>query len=539
VAPDGYVFDKWSGQIANLEDINSKCTSLYMPPNEVEILATYSLSEIVTPDPEPQPDPTPTPTPDPTPTPEPPPTPEPTPEPEPEPTPEPVISTFSAPLILGGEWETRLNMVNISDKTLNFDLMTFATNGNSIEHCDMQIPAGAVKFGKSNTLCSYSGKEELDLSSMILSAEIMNLPGYMEFVLPGQYRISLPLQRSGVSVQQNTIASSDDNNNDGISYLPMVINKDGWWTIVVMSNTTDKTKKITISLTNGQKIVRNIAAYGQDIFSIGDLLNSSSNSNSSSNGLEENNVNIGISGVIENSDGVTGAVFIGNNNGALTGYSLENTLSKTLYMPLVVQDSSWWTAINLFNPNDQIASISIISYAESGTMLDIQSRKIESNQTIIESYQSLGLPDKTAWVKIVSDKPLAGSGFFGMEDGSQLSGVGLSNNLAANGVVMLSDDGDCGVVFANPSSESGKILLKVMDSKGSQIAQKSVDINKNGMIAGLISQLFNGKDIAKARYIIYSFVPNKSSTESNGIVGLRINIPSDGAKIDTAELLEF
>ncbi|MBF0203910.1 MAG: hypothetical protein HQK67_06245 [Desulfamplus sp.] len=403
----------------------------------------------------------------------------------------------------------------------------------------MQIPAGAVKFGKSNTLCSYSGKEKLDLSSMLLSAEIMNLPGYMEFILPGQYRISLPLQRSGVSVQQNTIASSDDNNNDGISYLPLVINRDGWWTIVVMSNTTDKTKKITMSLTNGQKIVRNIAAYGQDIFSIGDLLNSSSNSNNSSNALEENNVNIGISGVIENSDGVSGAVFIGNNSGALTGYSIENALSTTLYMPLVVQDSSWWTVINLFNPNDKIASISIISYAESGSMLGIQSGKMEPNETIIETSQSLKLPDKTAWVKIISDKPLAGSGFFGMEDSSQFSGVGLSNNLAANGVVMLSDDGDCGAVFANPSSESGIIQLKAMDSKGNQIAQKSLDIKKNGMIAGLISQFFSAKDIAKSRYIIYSFIPNKTLTESNGIVGFRIYIPSDEAKIDTVELLEF
>ncbi len=89
-APEGYKFDKWQGQNATLEDILVAETSVFMPPNEVMIIATYTETvqddDDIDPDgddtdpaPEPEPDPAPEPEPDPT------------PEPEPDPTPEPDV----------------------------------------------------------------------------------------------------------------------------------------------------------------------------------------------------------------------------------------------------------------------------------------------------------------------------------------------------------------------------------------------------------------------------------------------------------------
>ncbi|SLM30215.1 exported hypothetical protein [Desulfamplus magnetovallimortis] len=43
-AQDGYSFDKWQGQIATVEDINSATTYVYMPPSEVIVIATYALN---------------------------------------------------------------------------------------------------------------------------------------------------------------------------------------------------------------------------------------------------------------------------------------------------------------------------------------------------------------------------------------------------------------------------------------------------------------------------------------------------------------
>ena len=40
-APEGYLFDKWQGQIATVEDINSRTTRVYMPPSEATVIATY------------------------------------------------------------------------------------------------------------------------------------------------------------------------------------------------------------------------------------------------------------------------------------------------------------------------------------------------------------------------------------------------------------------------------------------------------------------------------------------------------------------
>ncbi|SLM28453.1 exported hypothetical protein [Desulfamplus magnetovallimortis] len=54
-AQEGYSFDKWQGQIATVEDINSATTYVYMPPSEVIVIATYALNSV---DPDPvDPDP--------------------------------------------------------------------------------------------------------------------------------------------------------------------------------------------------------------------------------------------------------------------------------------------------------------------------------------------------------------------------------------------------------------------------------------------------------------------------------------------------
>ena len=47
-APEGWVFDKWVGQIATLENLNSPDTRLYMPPNTVAVTATYTDASAAT-----------------------------------------------------------------------------------------------------------------------------------------------------------------------------------------------------------------------------------------------------------------------------------------------------------------------------------------------------------------------------------------------------------------------------------------------------------------------------------------------------------
>ncbi len=43
-APEGYMFDKWMGQNATVDDIFNPETFVFMPPNEAMIIATYALS---------------------------------------------------------------------------------------------------------------------------------------------------------------------------------------------------------------------------------------------------------------------------------------------------------------------------------------------------------------------------------------------------------------------------------------------------------------------------------------------------------------
>jgi len=40
-APDGMVFDKWTGQIANVENINQSSTRIYMPTSNATVVATF------------------------------------------------------------------------------------------------------------------------------------------------------------------------------------------------------------------------------------------------------------------------------------------------------------------------------------------------------------------------------------------------------------------------------------------------------------------------------------------------------------------
>lgn len=44
-APFGYQFDGWSGEIANLADASAATTTLYMPPRDLTIRATYRAGD--------------------------------------------------------------------------------------------------------------------------------------------------------------------------------------------------------------------------------------------------------------------------------------------------------------------------------------------------------------------------------------------------------------------------------------------------------------------------------------------------------------
>jgi len=49
-APPDQIFARWIGQVANLEDINAEQTTVYMPPHDVEVVATYASYFTATPE---------------------------------------------------------------------------------------------------------------------------------------------------------------------------------------------------------------------------------------------------------------------------------------------------------------------------------------------------------------------------------------------------------------------------------------------------------------------------------------------------------
>ncbi len=47
-APEGQMFARWSGQIATVADVNSRNTTLYMPPHEVTVVALFDMFHTIT-----------------------------------------------------------------------------------------------------------------------------------------------------------------------------------------------------------------------------------------------------------------------------------------------------------------------------------------------------------------------------------------------------------------------------------------------------------------------------------------------------------
>jgi hypothetical protein len=127
----------------------------------------------------------------------------------------------------------------------------------------------------------------------------------------------------------------------------------------------------------------------------------------------------------DNEKGFSAVEFFEQNNDTnkiyqVGGLLLDDRTATEIVIPHVETQWLWWTGLALNNPNSESVTITVIPYDVDGNQLETSTFTLEAGKKYVNLVQGfwtdngLEYPESTAWLKVISDKPVTGFALFGL-----------------------------------------------------------------------------------------------------------------------------
>jgi hypothetical protein len=396
------------------------------------------------------------------------------------------------------KWETEICLINSSStQTVNGTLLVFNNSGNQVA---MDLSLNLSPNARHQIVIGEQFDNAENIGYAIYKSDSNALSGYTKFYIPGTYRVAVP-------------AISEINS--GNIYVSHIASSSDWWTGVSLVNTTSEQKNITIEFDNGQTVNKTIAGNEHQAFTIASLFDGQSQ-----DALK--------SAVIKNARGIIGLELFGSRTASsdsyLSGILLTDQTTSEIYYPHVASDEQWWTGVVAYNPGSTDCDLTITTFSEDGTILNISNLTLTGKEKYVGTAKGLGVSADTAWFSIVSASPITGFEVFGTLDGNQMGGyTGVGIQRREGVFAKVEKQGWTGIAFVNTDATNADITIYAYEDDGTMVASESLTLAPNEKLVGMAEQLFP-QNISNANYI--SFVSN------NDIVGFQLNGSSDGMMLD-------
>jgi PKD repeat protein len=183
-------------------------------------------------------------------------------------------------------------------------------------------------------------------------------------------------------------------------------------------------------------------------------------------------------------------------------------IRNDLYFTHIAQDTAtFWTGLAIVNTSNEAQEILMTGYDSDGNSINQTSLSLSPNEkrvSLAETFLAgIGTPEEVAWVKLESDRHIAGFELFGTWDGERLAGMEAPSALSTDLKFPYIDPNPevvTGLVLLNPLAEANSVSLTLFDTAGGILAEKEVQLNPFQKLSTTVSDLFgpqtNRLDIA-------------------------------------------
>ena len=261
--------------------------------------------------------------------------------------------------VTDGTRQTELAIINTSRiHRLDGVLKAFDEKGreqSSISFEGTGYPIHLDRRERKELLIENAFPQPNDIDYLVFFADSPMCTGYSKVYIQGRYRAAVPAVRK-VS--------------DGHIDLSYIVSNQDSWTRLALINTTTMPTKVTIALNLADKTKQTESVFfgpdEQQTFTVADLFGKKDSSEVAY-------------GIIENASGLVGVEFIGNGD-RMSGLLIDEPPASTILFPHVPNTTAWETEIALYNPFDETCALTITSYDDFGTILDVLTVDLGNHQ---------------------------------------------------------------------------------------------------------------------------------------------------------------
>jgi len=282
---------------------------------------------------------------------------------------------------------------------------------------------------------------------------------------------------------------------------------------ISLVNTTSASKTVTFDFGGGLRKTRTIGPRAHDAFFLRDLFGGS--------GSRPSNLQ---SALITNAAGIIGYSLFATDD-TLTGTVLEDESAYGLYFPHIAVTKDWETYLVVQNLSSRSGTLTITSYDGNGNTLGSQNRSIPGRGKYLAA-SSAALPSGTAWCRVSTDRPLAGS-CFAVFRGNKFAAFTVTAKEGKSLIFpRLEKSGYTGIAFVNPGSGSASVTLKAYNDSGRVVATKYLTVGACAKKVDIADNFFDSS-ISGASWI--------ELTANRNLVGFQLNHTSDLKFLDALE----
>gem|GEM_PF-1370473 len=449
-------------------------------------------------------------------------------------------------VVSDGTWETEIAIINTSTfKNLRGEIRSYSALGEEVSD---PVPINLVPLRKyqatvgtlsgSNTGLTFNPGET---AYMVFYGDSERMVGYSRSGVEGLYRESVP-------------AVLHRNANRGDIFAPHIVSNGSWKNDLILLNTESSEKTLTlefamkdaepvaweVTLQGGEKKILNMSDLVSDpVFQGGQAL----------------------SAVIRQDPEDTGAIIALAlfEKGTQLGSILLTDRKETELVYPHIPNHTWITGIVLFNPGESEENVAVTAYDKEGNQIDEFTLSVAGGANVVTTPDNGGdfiLPPETAWFRASSSAGLSGCEFFGLQNGTQFTGINVNGLEGRRGIFPIFDKlhsgntvpiagvtypqaGVTGISLVNPAGETASVkmeALRIVSGAWEVFASAEMEIPAYGKRIGPAETIavFIDKDglpidISGAYYLRYE--------SDRDLVGFQVNSSQDGTALDAVPAL--
>ncbi len=202
-------------------------------------------------------------------------------------------------------------------------------------------------------------------------------------------------------------------------------------------------------------------------------------------------------------------IYLSNIAGGGSVLFRANVADSGFFFPQVADgisaDITWQTTFRLVNPSTEIASSTLSFWSQEGTPMTV------GIEDAISSSYSFQIPPggtitlsttakdalKSGWVRLTSDRNVAGTAMFSMTDskGKLLSNVAVPGSVEWSSFTMLAEvrSGiNTAIALANAGDTDAIVRMKLKDAAGTTLAVKTLTLAAKTQLSRFLTELYDG-----------------------------------------------